>query len=159
MTRTWPCLHTARKTPATANRENIFLRASGPAFRQRSTHVLTHWASSSISVILSQATSSLSRSASGNVSELVLVASRSGSAESAGTGLKDVTGGMTGRELESGRDRGALSGCIELEIGLMDLTGRMTSYLPVHLILEHVNVFRRNPSLGTTCSVIRSYGS
>jgi hypothetical protein len=64
---------------------------------------------------------------------------------------------MTGRE--SGRDRGALSGCIESEIGLMDVTGSMTSYLLVHLILENINVFRGNPTLGTTCSVIRSYGS
>jgi hypothetical protein len=97
---------------------------------------------------LSHATSSLSRSASGKVSGLVLVAS-----------------GRTGRE--SGWDRGALSGCIELEIRLMymtermtgRMTGSMTPYLFVHLILENINVFRRDPSLGTTCSVIRSYRS
>src|SRR6266699_3839752 len=51
-----------RKTPATAKRANIFLRASGPAFHQRSTHVLTHCASSSISLTLSHATSSPSMS-------------------------------------------------------------------------------------------------
>ena len=153
MTRTCPCLHTARKTPATANRENIFLRASGPAFRQHSTHILTHCASSSISVTLSHTISSLSRSASGSVSELV--ASGSGSA---GTGLMDVSGRMTG---STGSDCGAvgvvpLSGCIELDFRLMET---MISYLLVHLILEHINIFRRNPSHGTTCSVIGSYGS
>ena len=76
----------------------------------------------------------------------------------------DSTGGMTGTAgtgIESGKDRGAvgvvpLSGCIELDIGSME---KMISYLLVHFVLEHINIFRRNPSLGTTFSVIKSFGS
>ena len=72
---TCPCLQTARKMPATAKSANIFFLASGPAFRQHSTHVLTHCASSSISVTFSHATFSPSRSASGSVSMIGSVAS------------------------------------------------------------------------------------
>jgi len=56
-TRTCPCLQTARKIPAIANRANIFLRASGPVFHQRSTQVFTHCARSSISATFNQAIS------------------------------------------------------------------------------------------------------
>lgn len=53
--------------PAIAKSANIFLRASGPAFFQRSTHVSTHFASSSLSssfssLTFNQATSSSSAS-------------------------------------------------------------------------------------------------
>ena len=102
ITRTWPCLQTARKIPATAKRANIFLRASGPAFRQRSTQVLTHCVSSLVSVRLSHATSSTSKSVSGSVSSGV---SGTGSAE-------ELAGAATGMgvALEGTTPSGALCG-------------------------------------------------
>jgi hypothetical protein len=96
MTSTCPCLHTARKTPETAKSANIFLRASGPAFRQRSTHVLTHCASSSISVKLSHAISSGSTSASGSVSIIGTVASGTMPTGALGAGTAEGDGPLSG---------------------------------------------------------------
>ena len=88
MARTCPCQQTARKIPATAKRANIFLQASGPAFCQRSMHVLTHCASLSISVMLSHGISSESRSASGRSSTVA------GTGVALGTGRVDDSVGV-----------------------------------------------------------------
>ena len=59
MTKTWPCWQTDKKMPAVANRANIFLHTSGPAFHHwhLSTQVFKHLASMSCSVTLSYAKS------------------------------------------------------------------------------------------------------
>ena len=76
---------------ATAKSANIFLRASGPALRQCSTHMLTHGASSLISVMLSHTKSSPVRSALGSVSITGPVASGTGGIGPMGVGVGSIS--------------------------------------------------------------------